>query len=177
MKSLGRVRLVATPWTAAHQAPLSMGFSRRECWSGMPLPSPYVGFGLRITVRNRKCGHFSGSQLQASTARSTSRIPGRGTKTPHATQHSQNNNCRSLVFTFMKVWPQGWTLLGLDSTQGLIWSSTVSGSQDPSNLSLCWALPSSSGPLHGLRWLLHDLPSHPLSSLEEGGKRKRKPYF
>ena len=31
---------VLTPWTAAHQAPLSMGFSRQEYWSGMPLPSP-----------------------------------------------------------------------------------------------------------------------------------------
>ena len=30
----------ATPWTAAHQAPLSMGFPRQEYWSGVPLPSP-----------------------------------------------------------------------------------------------------------------------------------------
>ena len=40
VKSLSCVRLLATPWTAAHQAPLSMGFSRQECWSGVPLPSP-----------------------------------------------------------------------------------------------------------------------------------------
>ena len=33
------VRLFATPWTAAHQAPLSMGFSRQEYWSGVPSPS------------------------------------------------------------------------------------------------------------------------------------------
>ena len=37
VKSLSRVRLLATPWTAAHQAPLSMGFSRQEYWSGMPI--------------------------------------------------------------------------------------------------------------------------------------------
>ena len=37
MKSLSRVRLLATPWTATHQAPLSMGFSRQEYWSGVPL--------------------------------------------------------------------------------------------------------------------------------------------
>ena len=43
VKSLSRVRLVATPWTAAHQAPLSMGFSRQEYWSGMPLLSPLTG--------------------------------------------------------------------------------------------------------------------------------------
>ena len=39
-KSLGHVWLVATPWTAAHQAPPSMGFSRQEYWSGVPVPSP-----------------------------------------------------------------------------------------------------------------------------------------
>ena len=41
VKSLSRVRLLATPWTIAHQAPLSMGFSRQEYWSGVPLPSPW----------------------------------------------------------------------------------------------------------------------------------------
>ena len=40
VKSLSCARLLATPWTAAYQAPLSMGFSRQECWSGLPLPSP-----------------------------------------------------------------------------------------------------------------------------------------
>ena len=40
VKSLSRVRPSATPWTAAFQAPLSMGFSRQEYWSGVPLPSP-----------------------------------------------------------------------------------------------------------------------------------------
>ena len=39
VKSLSRVRLLATPWAAAHQAPLSMGFSRQEYWSGLPLTS------------------------------------------------------------------------------------------------------------------------------------------
>ena len=34
------VRLFATPWTAAYQAPPSMGFARQEYWSGVPLPSP-----------------------------------------------------------------------------------------------------------------------------------------
>ena len=40
VKSLSRVRLFATPWTAAYQAPPSMGFSRQEYWSVLPLPSP-----------------------------------------------------------------------------------------------------------------------------------------
>ena len=41
VNSLSRVRLFVTPWTAAHQAPPSMGFSRQEYWSGVPLPSPH----------------------------------------------------------------------------------------------------------------------------------------
>ena len=39
VKSLSHVRLFTTQWTAAYQAPPSMGFSRQECWSGVPLPS------------------------------------------------------------------------------------------------------------------------------------------
>ena len=39
VKSLSRVRLFSTPWTAAYQAPPSMRFSRQECWSGLPFPS------------------------------------------------------------------------------------------------------------------------------------------
>ena len=40
VKSLSRVRLFATPWSVACQAPPSMAFSRLECWSGVPFPSP-----------------------------------------------------------------------------------------------------------------------------------------
>ena len=40
VKSLSRVWLFVTPWTVAYQAPLSMGFSRQEYWSGLPFPSP-----------------------------------------------------------------------------------------------------------------------------------------
>ena len=43
VKSLGRVRLFATPWTVAYQAPQSIEFSRQEYWSGLPFPAP-VGF-------------------------------------------------------------------------------------------------------------------------------------
>ena len=37
---LSHVQLLESPWTVAHQAPLSVGFSRQEYWSGLPLPSP-----------------------------------------------------------------------------------------------------------------------------------------
>ena len=40
LSRFSRVRLYATPWTAAHQAPLSTGFSRQEYWSGLPCPPP-----------------------------------------------------------------------------------------------------------------------------------------
>ena len=55
VKSLSHVRLFETPWTAAHQAPPSMGFSRQESWSGVPLPSPvfvytYCNFSLSLTI-------------------------------------------------------------------------------------------------------------------------------
>jgi len=59
VKSFSRVRLLATPWTAAPQAPPSMGFSRQEYWSGVLLPSPSKaavdlkdGFNKRNDVRH-----------------------------------------------------------------------------------------------------------------------------
>ena len=71
VKSLSRVWLLATPWTAAHQAPPSMGFSRQEYWSGVPLPvghlhflfgnmsvyffSPFWGFHCGSTGKESSC--------------------------------------------------------------------------------------------------------------------------
>ena len=48
VKSLSRVRLLVTPWIAAHQAPPSIEFSRQEYWSGLPLPSPIFDLVIRI---------------------------------------------------------------------------------------------------------------------------------
>ena len=53
VKSLSHVRLLATPWTAAYQAPPSMGFSRQEYWSGVPLPSLKI-YGPDIKVFKHK---------------------------------------------------------------------------------------------------------------------------
>ena len=49
-KLLSRVQLLVTPWTAAYQAPPSMGFSRQEYWSGLPLPSPNLTATHRQTI-------------------------------------------------------------------------------------------------------------------------------
>ena len=54
VKSLSRVRLLATPWTAAYQAPPFMGFSKQEYWSGVPLPSPFA-----LHIRWQKYWSFS----------------------------------------------------------------------------------------------------------------------
>ena len=48
VKSLSHVQLLATPWTVAHQAPPSMGFSRQEYWSGVPLPSPVIYITIKL---------------------------------------------------------------------------------------------------------------------------------
>ena len=52
VKSLSRVRLLAIPWTATHQAPPSMGFSRQEYWSGVPLPSPITNLDSILKSRD-----------------------------------------------------------------------------------------------------------------------------
>ena len=60
VKSPSRVRPSATPWTAAYQAPLSMGFSRQEHWSGVPLPSPGgMHSTLLLLLALQKLGYLS----------------------------------------------------------------------------------------------------------------------
>ena len=60
MKLLNRFRLLATPWTAAHQAPPSMGFARQEYWSGVPVLSPVL-FSLQSKGLSRV---FSNTTVQ-----------------------------------------------------------------------------------------------------------------
>ena len=64
VKSLSRVRLFETPWTAAYQAPPSMEFSRQEYWSGVPLPSPCLNSGWvnakwHLESRAQRCDQTS----------------------------------------------------------------------------------------------------------------------
>ena len=59
VKSLSHVQLLATPWTAAHQAPPSMGFSRQEYWSGVSLPSPYDTWDITKKVKDQNSSSYS----------------------------------------------------------------------------------------------------------------------
>ena len=65
VKLLSRVWLLATPWTAAHQAPPSMEFSRQEYWSGLPLPSPnsFATSGQRC-AKWRRCLQLGSSNCR-----------------------------------------------------------------------------------------------------------------
>ena len=70
VKSLSRVWLLATPWTAAYQAPPSMGFSRQEYWIGVPLPFPCVSLVINNVEHLFMClllllSHFSCVRLCA----------------------------------------------------------------------------------------------------------------
>ena len=58
VKLLSCVRLLATSWTIAHQAPPSMGFSRQQCWSGVPSPSPRALHSSLGSSHLPKCMHF-----------------------------------------------------------------------------------------------------------------------
>ena len=77
VKSLSRIWLLATPWTAAHQAPPSMGFSRQEYWNVVPLPSPiYIYIHIQFNIihththscldKRNLCKLFSSPVLQGS---------------------------------------------------------------------------------------------------------------
>ena len=68
VKLLSIVHLLATPWTAAYQAPLSMGFSRQEYWSGVPLPSPLLEYAAATAAKSLQscptlCDRTDGSPL------------------------------------------------------------------------------------------------------------------
>ena len=111
VKSLSCVRLFATPWTVAHKAPPSMGFSRQEYWSGLPFPFPGDLPNPGIEPRS--------SSLQADAL--TSEPPGRPTpweallvvkylKYPHPEGVSQKT-CREKSADFCVLWfPRSWLL-------------------------------------------------------------------
>ena len=66
LSCFSHVRLLATSWTVAPQALLSMGFSRQECWSGVPLPSPVYYLIWTIIHSRLTHGEGNGTPLQYS---------------------------------------------------------------------------------------------------------------
>ena len=78
VKSLSRFQLFMTPWSAAYQAPPSMGFSRQEYWSGVPLPSPELGANDCLLPGN----------CQVSESAESLRIVGAMREVPVSRQHS-----------------------------------------------------------------------------------------
>ena len=96
VKSLSRVRLLVTPWTVAHQAPPSMGFSRQECWSGVPLLSP----SFTSTIYYLTCCISSVSLIRWS---SPVLVP--GSKKPHTLSVSLNKH--NMLFP-TKSWSIPW---------------------------------------------------------------------
>ena len=64
VKSLSHAQLLATPWTTAYQAPPSIGFSRQEYWSGVPLPSlQEYEIAVFLSMCTRVLSHFSRVRL------------------------------------------------------------------------------------------------------------------
>ena len=98
VKSLSPVRLFATPWTAAHQAPPSMGFSRQEYWSGLPLPSlvqvELVPFqNLRMMLQREVCGsNTEAPRWHRDRERQNLMVTWEGGQTPPATNTELTDN-------------------------------------------------------------------------------------
>ena len=74
VKMLSRVWLLATPWTAAYQAPPSMGFSRKEYWSGVPLPALHM-LATTHQIQNVSSSKVSLKSLNLSSLRSPKSFP------------------------------------------------------------------------------------------------------
>ena len=74
VKSLSRVQLFATPWTVAYQAPLSMGFSRQQHWSGFPFPSKREGRENMLSQNRSPCKEFANEGQMCARMSSRQRI-------------------------------------------------------------------------------------------------------
>ena len=88
VKSLSRVRLFVTPWTAAYQVPLPMGFSRQGYWSGVPLPSP-----IKVLECFKGCSIYLSSQWDHISFRKMAMM-----STMDSVSPSFRNFCPSFIF-------------------------------------------------------------------------------
>ena len=82
VKSLSHVQVFATPWTVAHQAPLSMGFSRQEYWRGLPFPSPVKVLGEAYFPGGSDCKVSAYNAGDLVSILGSGRSPGEGNGNP-----------------------------------------------------------------------------------------------
>ena len=116
VKSLNRVRPSATPWTAAFQAPPSMGFSRQEYWSGVPLPSLAKGdkYSYKrwiLEVKKNKCPERESSKLE--TLPNSLLCPPQlfpGGREDHYAGNGEKNVC---IWHKNNVWMTPWSIINI----------------------------------------------------------------
>ena len=131
VKSLSRVWLLATPWTAAYQAPLSMGLSRQGYWSGMPLPSPLIHSALERVERPKKVASLHSLVAQtvkksACNARDTGLIPQSGISSKEGNNHSLQYSCLENSMNRGGWWASGspWDCKESDMAEWLTYTHT-----------------------------------------------------
>ena len=155
VKSLSHVRLLVTPWTAVYQAPPSMGFSRQEYWSGVPLPSPIQAARSKQTWATGQPPYYSTLHesvlIQPSQKPMPSRLlysineTGRSQVRQHYQGHSQKVAGCTLRFTLVTFFPLQSTgqtavfLLDLPShpTDSEFWELFLHQEQDARKCNLC----------------------------------------
>ena len=109
VKSFSRVQLLVTPWTAAYQAPLSLGFSRQEYWTGVPSPSPRIEDRVTMNFSCGQCPRWCSGKKFACNAGDTGdlglipglgRAPGEGKRLPN--QYSGLENSKDSPWSHKK---------------------------------------------------------------------------
>ena len=136
VKSLSHVRLFATPWTAAYQAPPAMGFSRQEYWSGVPLPSPKFSCAAATaakllqscpTLCNPIDGSTPGSPIPGILqARTLSGLP---FPSPKHESESEVAQSRPTLRNPMDCSPPGSSVHGISQARILEWAAMPSSTE------------------------------------------------
>ena len=128
VKSLSRVRLLATSWTAAFQAPPSVGFSRQEYWNGVPLPSPQ-GMHIHSLICCLYCILWSQLwKIKQNIPSLLYRSPSRKTfpcavRFPHSLPEFSNENINHITYVYCLQLSNGFTQHEGKNTNSLSQSS------------------------------------------------------
>ena len=138
---LSHVQLFATPWTVAHQAPLSMAFSRQEYWSGLPFPSPgdlpdpgIKLASLTLQVDSLPLRHLGSSQRDIKMI--IHKLENKGSWGCLSCRDSGLQPVKlsfSTLSTASTIWTQGWKFVMLSAMCYLALLITLIGSLTPSS--------------------------------------------